>query len=59
MPELGGYFLGDDRVGIGMAEQRSPAAAAVVELAAGHTVALEHQWAFGFAKEKYMVCRPE
>lgn len=51
---MGDHFLGDDTVGIGLAQQRSLAAAAavvvvVVELAAGHTVALEHQWALGFA----------
>lgn len=49
---MGGHFLGDDTVGIGLAEQRSlavAAAAVVVELAVGHIVALEHQWALGFA----------
>lgn len=49
---MGDHFLGDDTVGIGLAQQPSLAAAAaavVDELAAGYTVALEHQWAVGFA----------
>lgn len=45
--ELEDHFLGGGTVDIGLAEQHSPAAA--VELATVYTVALEHQWAFGFA----------